>query len=102
MSPIKPSSAEEDYFAREEAEKIRKLQAGKLKVMSDAEKQKAKELHYMKCPKCGMELMTVVYRAVEIDKCTACNGVWLDDGELEKLSGDEGVLRSVFSFFKEV
>jgi hypothetical protein len=102
MSPVKPSGAEEEFFAREEAEKLRKLQADKSKVMSHSEKAELKDLHFMKCPKCGMDLMTLVYRGVEIDKCSACSGVWLDDGELEKLSGEEGMLRSVFSFFKDV
>ena len=102
MSPIKPSSTEEEYFAREEAEKKRKLHADKAKELSATEKDELKKLHYMKCPKCGMDLMTLEYRGIEIDKCTACAGVWLDDGELEKVSGEEGYLRSVFSFFRDV
>jgi len=102
MSPIKPSSSEEEYFAREDAEKKRKLQAEQAKEMSDTQKEELKQLHYMKCPKCGMDLMTIEHRGVEIDKCAACNGVWLDDGELEKLSGEEGFVSSIFGFFKEV
>ena len=102
MSPVKPSSSEEEYFAREEAEKMRKLQAEKAKALSGVEKEEIKKAHYMKCPKCGMDLMTLVYRGVEIDKCSACSGVWLDDGELEKLSGEESYLSSMFSFFKDV
>jgi len=101
MSPIKPSSTEEEYFAKEEAEKVRKLQAEQLKEMSEDERGKLKEQHYMHCPKCGMDLTTLVFRGVEIDKCTSCNGVWLDDGELEKLSGEEGVMRSLFNLFKD-
>jgi Zn-finger nucleic acid-binding protein len=30
-------------------------------------------------------LQTVVRQGVEIDRCPACRGVWLDRGELEKL-----------------
>jgi Zn-finger nucleic acid-binding protein len=37
------------------------------------------------CPACGAELHTVVRQGVEIDRCPACHGVWLDRGELEKL-----------------
>lgn len=37
------------------------------------------------CPACGAELRTVVRQGVEIDRCPACRGVWLDRGELEKL-----------------
>jgi len=43
----------------------------------------------MNCPKCGdAELQPYVYAAttdVELDKCPACGGVWLDDAELEKV-----------------
>ncbi len=102
MSPIKPSSTEEEYFAKEEVEKKRKLHSDQAKEMSSAQKDELKQLHYMKCPKCGMDLMTIEYRGVEIDKCAACSGVWLDDGELEKLSGQEGMMRSMFNFFKDV
>jgi hypothetical protein len=102
MSPVKPSSTEEEFFIREEAEKARKAQAKKTQEMAAVDRDKLKQLHFMKCPKCGMDLMSLVYRGVEIDKCTACRGVWLDDGELEKLTGEEGYLSSVFKFFKEI
>ncbi len=102
MSAIKPSSSEEDYFAREEAEKKRKLQADNAKAMSAAEIEALKKLHHMKCPKCGMDLMAIQHRGLEIDKCSACNGVWLDEGEMNKLSGNEGVIGSFFGFFKNV
>jgi len=42
-----------------------------------------KELHYMRCPKCGMSLKEIEYQGVKIDKCAQCDGIWLDAGELE-------------------
>ncbi len=33
--------------------------------------------------------MAVQYREVEVDKCTGCDGFWLDCGELEQLAADE-------------
>ena len=44
MSPIKPTSSEEEYFAREDAEKKRKLQADQAKEMSAAEREEIKKL----------------------------------------------------------
>lgn len=38
------------------------------------------------CPKCSMVMMQhfhSVKRQVEVDRCPACNGVWLDLGELQ-------------------
>lgn len=40
----------------------------------------------MKCPNCEVIELTMADRAgVEIDYCTACRGVWLDRGELDKI-----------------
>lgn len=40
----------------------------------------------MKCPKCEVVELTMADRSgVEIDYCTACRGVWLDRGELDKI-----------------
>ena len=44
-----------------------------------------RERKYMKCPKCGMRLNEIEYKDGKIDKCTTCDGVWLDAGELEVL-----------------
>ena len=40
----------------------------------------------MKCPKCEVIELTMADRSgVEIDYCSACRGVWLDRGELDKI-----------------
>lgn len=40
----------------------------------------------MRCPKCEVVELTMADRAgIEIDYCTACRGVWLDRGELDKI-----------------
>lgn len=52
----KPSEREEEYFARLEFEKKKKSEEEKQKKMAKEEKKKLRDLHYMKCPKCGMEL----------------------------------------------
>ena len=38
------------------------------------------------CPCCpNVELRRAVRRGVEIDYCPECNGIWLDNGELNKI-----------------
>ncbi len=38
------------------------------------------------CPKCSqIELKIVERQGVEIDYCPECNGIWLDNGELNKI-----------------
>jgi len=40
----------------------------------------------MRCPRDGSELKTRIYEAdIEIDECPTCRGVFLDDGELERI-----------------
>ena len=80
----KPSSPEDEYFALEDAEKKRKLAIKVKAETAEKERQRLKELHWMRCPKCGMEMQEVKYgNGVDIDVCFSCNGVFLDKGELE-------------------
>lgn len=97
----KPSQSEEEYFAREEVEKKKRLAREKTEKIQKEDKERLKQLHWMRCPKCGMELHPILFKGVTIDKCFECNGVYLDDGELEKLAGSEsGFLKAVGSLFK--
>ena len=102
--PIKPSEREEEYFARVEAEKKKKLAEEKAKTLAIQDREELKKLHWMRCPKCGMELQTVTYQSIEIDRCFNCNGTWLDKGELEKIaaldSSATGIISGIRSIFK--
>jgi len=37
----------------------------------------------MRCPKCRADIEQIDYEGTEIDRCTICNGIWLDVGEIE-------------------
>lgn len=39
------------------------------------------------CAACGAKTQLIFIRDVELDACTACQGLWFDEGELEKVSG---------------
>ena len=96
----KPSASEEEFFAREEVEKLRKLHAETHATQSAAEQAAQQKLHFMHCPKCGSKLAEVTFRAVSVDRCFNCHGVWLDAGELETLAGQEPrAMQSVVDFF---
>jgi len=103
MVDHKPTSAEEEYFAREDAEKKRKLAADQAKKLESDKKEELKKLHFMCCPKCGMELQTVKFKAIEIDKCFACGVTVFDAGELEKIGVSEQgetTMKSILRIFK--
>ena len=64
---MKPSEKEEEYFARWEFERRKKIEDEKHKKITGKEKQRLKELHFLKCPKCGMELIEVDYKGIKVD-----------------------------------
>jgi hypothetical protein len=86
----KPSSTEEEYFAREEIEKKRKLALQQSQALATQQREDLKKLHYMKCPKCGLDLQTLKRGDVELDTCFNCQGIFLDAGELERLMNQSG------------
>ena len=97
---MKPTEKEEEYFARMEFEKLKKIEVGKHKMLKEEEKRRLKELHFMKCPKCGMEIIEVDYKELKVDKCSECDGVWLDAGELEAVAKmDKSGIDKLFSIF---
>ena len=85
MSTDKPSRNEDEYFAQQNAELLRKQREQAEKAALDAERRS----HYMKCPKDGFDLTSQEYHGVQIETCPHCNGMWLDAGELEVVGQEE-------------
>lgn len=100
--PVKPSDQEEEYFAQLEIEQRKKREEELRKKVAEEEKRRLKELHNMRCPKCGMELREIDYRGISVDKCFHCEGIWLDAGELEAIAQmEKPALTKMFSLFKK-
>ncbi|HEX9242508.1 MAG TPA: zf-TFIIB domain-containing protein [Anaeromyxobacter sp.] len=103
-TPGKASQSEEEYFVREDAEKKRRLALQAAKDAVAAEKKRLRDLHWMRCPKCGMELHEVDFGGMDVDVCFTCNGVFLDQGELQSILKTEkhtvGVMGSILNLFK--
>ena len=75
---------EEEYFRRREKEALEKLRA---QAMAETETKNA--VATLRCPKCDGTLREIAFEDVQIDRCDRCNGVWLDAGELERLTKHE-------------
>jgi hypothetical protein len=101
-TPGKPSSTEDEYFVREDAEKKRRMALQAKKEKEAAELKRLKELHWMRCPKCGLEMHEVKLGKVDVDVCFSCNGVFLDQGELEHIEKREsaGVMSAIINWFR--
>jgi Zn-finger nucleic acid-binding protein len=80
---VKPSHTEDDYFAKEDAEKKRKLALKVHREMATDEARRLKELHRGHCPSCGQAMHEVKLRGVPVDICFACKGIFLQAHEVE-------------------
>ena len=76
------SPSYDEYSVREDAERKRKIADDVRLKLSEAERQRVRELHFMHCPKCGSEMHEVRYRGMSVDVCFSCKGMFLDEGEL--------------------
>ncbi len=54
----------------------------------------------MKCPVCHDGMIVLEFEQVEIDHCTSCRGIWLDEGELQLLLGDKSHSRKLILSFE--
>jgi Zn-finger nucleic acid-binding protein len=104
MSTDKPSRNEDEYFAQQNAELLRKQRS----LAEAAEQERERKSHYMKCPKDGYDLESSQYHGVQIETCPHCGGMWLDAGELEVIAHEDRpalltrVLSDAFQSLKSV
>jgi len=98
--PVKPTEQEEDYFARLEFEGRKKALAERESRCAEEERLRVLEVAWNRCPKCGARLEPIHYRGVELDKCSSCQGLWLDCGELNGAPAEDqgflGRLKAIF------
>lgn len=74
-----PTRNEDEYFARQNAQLVKELRA-----RLDAERLvQERQAHYMKCPKCGADLVEKEVANVKLDTCPDCHGLWIDQGEID-------------------
>ena len=63
--------------ARREKERAQKEAAG--------ERERLRQLHFMKCPKCGHDMKEEDLQGVKVDRCSFCEGLYFDAGELDQV-----------------
>ncbi len=83
---------EDQWFARNEEGLLRQARREHEKRMQElgtrqreGEERRLRELHYLKCPKCGHDMTVTKVDAIEIEQCGTCEGVFFDKGELNAL-----------------
>ena len=99
---MKASLNEKEYFIRQEIERRKKVEQEKQAQLNALQKQQLKDLHFMHCPKCGQQLIEIDYKGIAVDKCSQCDGVWLDAGELEQVAQlEKNILDKWFTIFRK-
>lgn len=90
MSPQRKD--EDEWFARNERELIKgfkrereRRQAGIAKHLQEEQAAKRRELHWMKCPNCGSDMVTHKIEDLALMKCTLCEGIFMDRDGFEDL-----------------
>jgi hypothetical protein len=98
----KPSHPEDEYFAREDVEKKRRLALLVKRETDEAERERLKALHHMRCPKCGMRMHEVRLRGLDVDVCFACGGVFLDRSEIDVIAAPEqkGIMAAILNWLR--
>ena len=83
---------EDEWFLRNEQELIAAARVAREKrekeraALEQAEELKRlRDLHFMKCPKCGHDMTQESLEGVSVDRCGFCEGLYLDAGELDQL-----------------
>lgn len=94
---------EDEYFARMELETRQKKLREQMKSMEKEEKERLRELHWMRCPKCGMEMLEIDFEGIKVDKCSSCHGLFFDHGEVNHVieANKPGFLSRFTAIFKD-
>jgi hypothetical protein len=82
---VKPSRAEDEYFAAEEIEKLYRLAREQDQRQAATEREALRKAHAHKCPGCGHDLKKLTLADVTVARCFHCEGTFLEKGELAKL-----------------
>lgn len=85
-------SREDEWFLQNEKRLLEAARVARLKREGESaarekaeESQRLKDLHFMKCPKCGHDMKEEAIEKVSADRCTHCEGIFFDAGELEQI-----------------
>ncbi len=64
---------------------------------------KLRDLHFMRCPRCGMEMQEVSLRGLAVDACFACGGVFLGKAAIDVIAAPQqkGIMAAILNWFSD-
>jgi uncharacterized protein len=85
-------ASEDSWFQRNEKQLLEaarlareKREAERVNAEKEEDRKRLRELHFMKCPKDGHDMVEQDLGGVKIDRCSFCEGIFFDAGEMEQL-----------------
>jgi len=66
-------------LAREKREKER------IAATAEADRKRLRDQHFMCCSKCGHAMKEEEFEGIKIDRCSFCEGIFFDAGELDRI-----------------
>lgn len=97
----KGKDLEAEYFNRENADLKHKIKEEERRKHNEKEHEYLKALHFMKCPKCGHDLITKRLSYIDVDQCSSCGVLVLASQDVDKFIAEEkSILKTFIDFFK--
>ncbi len=94
---------EDEWFLQNEKQLLEAARLARLKREQERtahekaeESRRLRDLHFMKCPKCGHDMKEEPLESVTADRCTHCEGIFFDAGELEQIFAQKDEQRRGF------
>ena len=103
MTIEKPSNQEDEYFIREDAERLRKLHAEEMARLKQSEKDALRQKHGGRCSNCGALMVPEQAGDVQILHCPNCGGAFLKKAAWDYMhthAEPHTVMGSVLNWFK--
>jgi hypothetical protein len=97
-------AGEDSWFQRNEKQLLEaarlareKREAERVNSEKEEDRKRLRDLHFMKCPKDGHDMVEQDLGGVKVDRCSFCEGIFFDAGEMEQLyPKPEAERRSLF------
>jgi len=99
----KPSNIEDEYFAREDAEHLRKLHFEELRRLREGEREALRKLHAGRCANCGALMVPEQAGMVRFLHCPACGGAFVSKEQWAHVQSHEDshkIVEAVLNWFK--
>jgi Zn-finger nucleic acid-binding protein len=101
--PTKPSPTEDEFFAKEDVEKKRKMALQLARDLAADERRRLRDLHHLHCPRCGMPMQEVKAGGLDLAVCFSCGGAFFGKGDIARIAHprQKGIMAAILNWFRD-